>query len=104
MDEEEDNEVGSPSPPYEGIITEEAEKQLESNVGEFEASQATNGDVGNVNDFFHKSSKKLKFEAFAELSSEKLCNFLARHFTVKLHKSLNSFYSLFRESFQVQGF
>lgn len=56
MDDEEDNEVGSPSPPYEGIIREEAEKQLESNVGEFEAAQTTNGDMDNVNEFFHKSS------------------------------------------------
>lgn len=50
MDEEEDNnEVGSPSPPYEGIIREEAEKQLESNVGEFEAAKTTNGNVDDVN-------------------------------------------------------
>lgn len=51
MDDEEDNEVGSPSPPYEGVIREEAEKQLESNVGEFEAAQATNGNADDVNSF-----------------------------------------------------
>lgn len=53
MDDEEDNEVGSPSPPYEGIIREEAEKQLESNVGEFEAAQATKGNIDDVNDVFY---------------------------------------------------
>lgn len=47
MDEDESH-VGSPSPPYEGIIREEAEKQLESNGGEFEADGKT-GDVDEVN-------------------------------------------------------
>ena len=35
MDEYEGH-VGSPSPPYEGVIKEEPEKQLESKGGEFE--------------------------------------------------------------------
>lgn len=47
MDEDESH-VGSPSPPYEGIIREEAEKQLESNGGEFEAD-GTAVDVDEVN-------------------------------------------------------
>lgn len=58
MDDEEDNEVGSPSPPYEGVIREEAEKQLESNVGEFEAAQATNGKADDVNCFLYIFSTK----------------------------------------------
>lgn len=33
-DDDENSHVGSPSPPYEGIITEEAEKQLESQGGD----------------------------------------------------------------------
>lgn len=35
MDEYEAD-IGSPSPPFEGVIKEEAEKQLESNGSEFE--------------------------------------------------------------------
>lgn len=39
MEEEEaETHIGSPSPPFEGIITEEAEKQLESPAGAFEDS------------------------------------------------------------------
>lgn len=34
--EGENGDVGSPSPPYEGVIKEEAERQLESKGGEFE--------------------------------------------------------------------
>lgn len=39
MEEEEDenNDVGSPSPPFEGVIHEEPEKQNESQGGEFES-------------------------------------------------------------------
>ena len=43
MDQEDITHIGSPSPPYEGVIIEEAEKQLES--GDFEM----NGDVDEVN-------------------------------------------------------
>lgn len=32
-DEDENNDISSPSPPFEGIIKEEAEKQLESQGG-----------------------------------------------------------------------
>lgn len=35
-DEAMDGDVGSPSPPFEGIIREEPEKQLESQGGDFE--------------------------------------------------------------------
>jgi hypothetical protein len=34
--ENEEGDVGSPSPPFEGVIKEEAEKQLESQGGDFE--------------------------------------------------------------------
>lgn len=34
--EAENGDVGSPSPPYEGVIKEEAERQNESKGGEFE--------------------------------------------------------------------
>lgn len=43
MDHDGNAHIGSPSPPYEGVIIEEAEKQLES--GDFEM----NGDVDEVN-------------------------------------------------------
>lgn len=80
MDEEEDNEVGSPSPPFEGIIREEAEKQLESNVGEFEASQTTNGNMDNVNFYLWKSFQKLKFDAFAKAFKRKVVQFSCKAF------------------------
>lgn len=35
-DDDVNSHVGSPSPPYEGVITEEAEKQLESQGGDFD--------------------------------------------------------------------
>lgn len=42
QDEEmEDDEVGSPSPPYEGVIIEEPEKQLESRGGDNNGNQTT---------------------------------------------------------------
>lgn len=46
--EDEDSQVGSPSPPFEGVITEEAEKQLESQGGEFDMKEM-NGNVEEVN-------------------------------------------------------
>lgn len=46
--DEDDSHVGSPSPPFEGIITEEPEKQLESKGGGFEMKDL-NGDVDEVN-------------------------------------------------------
>lgn len=46
--DEDDSHVGSPSPPFEGVITEEAEKQLESKGGDFNVSEI-NGDVDEVN-------------------------------------------------------
>lgn len=50
-EEEEDDEshIGSPSPPFEGVITEEAEKQLESKGGDFDMKQINGGDVDEVN-------------------------------------------------------
>lgn len=45
--EEDDSHVGSPSPPFEGVITEEAEKQLESKGGDFGLTEL-NGDVDEV--------------------------------------------------------
>ncbi|CRL04180.1 CLUMA_CG017287, isoform B [Clunio marinus] len=44
MDVDNDHEIGSPSPPIEGFITEEAEKQLESQGGDFDTS-GFNGDI-----------------------------------------------------------
>jgi hypothetical protein len=35
-EDEEENDIGSPSPPFEGLIREEPEKQLESQGGDFE--------------------------------------------------------------------
>jgi hypothetical protein len=46
--DEEDSHVGSPSPPFEGLITEEAEKQLESKGGGFDMKDL-NGDINEVN-------------------------------------------------------
>jgi hypothetical protein len=46
--DEEDSHVGSPSPPFEGLIHEEAEKQLESKGGDFDMA-GINGDVDEVN-------------------------------------------------------
>lgn len=46
--DEDDSHVGSPSPPFEGVITEEAEKQLESKGGDFNDKEI-NGDVDEVN-------------------------------------------------------
>lgn len=43
MDQEDNNLIGSPSPPYEGVIVEEADKPLES--GDFDM----NGDEDEVN-------------------------------------------------------
>lgn len=43
MDEDESH-VGSPSPPFEGVITEEAEKQLESKGGAFDAPDLSGED------------------------------------------------------------
>lgn len=52
--DDDDSHVGSPSPPFEGVITEEAEKQLESQGGEFDMKKdMTNGDVEEVN--IHKA-------------------------------------------------
>lgn len=55
MDEDEEvdeddksSQVGSPSPPFEGIITEEPEKQLESQGGDFDVAEI-NGDLDEVN-------------------------------------------------------
>lgn len=45
MDQDDNTHIGSPSPPFEGVIIEEAEKQLES--GDFEM----NGDMEEVNIF-----------------------------------------------------
>lgn len=45
--EGEDSQIGSPSPPYEGIITEEPEKQLESTGGDFGTGEM-NGNDENV--------------------------------------------------------
>jgi hypothetical protein len=51
MDEydDENSHVGSPSPPYEGLITEEAEKQLEGEAqnGDFEENGHDEGDEVN---------------------------------------------------------
>ncbi|KAG5684639.1 hypothetical protein PVAND_013859 [Polypedilum vanderplanki] len=41
-EEEENNDVGSPSPPFEGIIREDPEKQNESQGGEFEKQNGAN--------------------------------------------------------------
>lgn len=46
--DEEDSHVGSPSPPFEGVITEEAEKQLESKGGDFDMKDL-NGHIDEVN-------------------------------------------------------
>lgn len=54
--EEEETHVGSPSPPYEGVITEEAEKQLES-PADFEEVHTADGDV-NIRKAHLKSSFK----------------------------------------------
>lgn len=48
MDDEETH-IGSPSPPFEGVITEDAENQLESQAGDFEEIPA----AGDVNIFKH---------------------------------------------------
>jgi hypothetical protein len=48
--EEDDSHIGSPSPPYEGVITEEPEKQLESQGGDFDVKHL-NGEVDEVNIF-----------------------------------------------------
>jgi hypothetical protein len=45
--EDEDSHVGSPSPPFEGIIHEEAENQLESKGGDFDMTEI-NGDIDEV--------------------------------------------------------
>jgi hypothetical protein len=45
--EDEDSHVGSPSPPFEGIIHEEAEKQLESKGGDFDMTEIS-GDIDEV--------------------------------------------------------
>lgn len=50
---EDDSNVGSPSPPFEGVITEEPEKQLESQGGEFDGT----GEVDEVNNLHKKSYK-----------------------------------------------
>lgn len=44
--EEDNGDVGSPSPPYEGVIKEEPEKQLESKGGEFEEMKHENSTNG----------------------------------------------------------
>lgn len=51
--EDEDSHVGSPSPPYEGIITEEAEKQLESKGGDFSVNGMNEHDEVNIIISFH---------------------------------------------------
>lgn len=51
MDDEyepDNGDVGSPSPPYEGVIKEEPEKQLESNGGEFEEIKHEEPQVNNI--------------------------------------------------------
>lgn len=51
--EHENGDVGSPSPPYEGVIKEDPEKQLESKGGEFEEiNQGNNEKEPQVNIFF----------------------------------------------------
>lgn len=50
MDEDDkSSHVGSPSPPFEGVITEEAEKQLESQGGDFDVANDMNGMAEEVN-------------------------------------------------------
>jgi len=80
MDEEEDDEemdkgsshVGSPSPPYEGVISEEASKELESQGGEFEPPTADDGDDNEeVIKFPHKF--RSQFELFPQTFS---CKFI----------------------------
>lgn len=59
--DEDDSHVGSPSPPFEGIITEEAEKQLESKGGGFDMKEL-NGDIDEVNMKSHDwDAKRLNF-------------------------------------------
>lgn len=61
MDEDEDDkssQVGSPSPPYEGVITEEPEKQLESQGGDFDVAE-TNGEVDEVNILLSLTTNKI---------------------------------------------
>lgn len=48
MDDEEEGDVGSPSPPFEGVIKEEAEKQLESQGGDFERRVENNDEEVNI--------------------------------------------------------
>lgn len=45
--DDDDKSIGSPSPPFEGIITEEAEKQLESKGGKFDMKEM-NGNIHEV--------------------------------------------------------
>lgn len=52
MEHEEETHVGSPSPPFEGVITEEAEKQLES-PADFEE---IHGDDVNIQKLYRKLS------------------------------------------------
>lgn len=43
--DKESSHIGSPSPPYVGIITEEPEKQLESQGGEFDSNSGVSDEV-----------------------------------------------------------
>lgn len=46
-DENDGNDIGSPSPPYEGVIKEDAEKQLESKGGGFDHEKNPQNEVNN---------------------------------------------------------
>lgn len=73
--EDDDSHVGSPSPPFEGVITEEAESQLESQSN-IEMKEL-NGDVEEVNIFLEHgdcakvTSLMFSFELFSLIVSQK---------------------------------
>lgn len=66
-DDEDDSQVGSPSPPYEGVIIEEPEKQLESRGGVNGGDDINGNETTEINTNMNDEVNSLEKASFTHL-------------------------------------